>query len=63
MFTCQSCSAAVRNPDAQSAGQHPVTAQVLTKDHKPEDPEENKLIHSLGEKIAEHYWDTDRALP
>ena len=48
MFICQSHSAAVRNPNAQLAGEHPVCAKVLTKDHKPEDPEEHELIHSLG---------------
>ena len=41
-------SLAVRNPRAQQTGEPAVVAQVLTKDHKPDDPEETRLIESLG---------------
>ena len=30
-------------------GQHPLKACVLTKDHNPKDPDETRLIQSLGE--------------
>ena len=40
---------AVANPDAGRPNQHPVKAVVLTKDHKPEDPDEIKNIENLGE--------------
>ena len=39
---------ALVNPEADEAGQHPVIAKVLTKDHKPEDPDESRLIEKLG---------------
>ena len=41
-------SLAVRNPRAQQTGEPAVVPQVLTKDHKPDDPEETRLIESLG---------------
>ena len=41
-------SPAVCNHSSDSH-EHPVIAQVLTKDHKPEDPEETKQIKSYGE--------------
>ena len=36
------------NPKAEEPGQHPVIARVLTKDHKPDDPDETKQVESLG---------------
>ena len=39
---------AVTNPQQELTGQHPVKAIVLTKDHKPEDPDENLKIQVLG---------------
>ena len=41
---------AVNNPKAGEPNQHPVMAVVLTKDHKPEDPDETKNIENLGEE-------------
>ena len=40
---------AVSNPNAGQPNQHAVVAKVLTKDHKPEDPDETRLIESYGE--------------
>lgn len=40
---------AVTNPQTEVTSQHPVKAIVLTKDHKPEDPDENDNIQVLGE--------------
>ena len=37
------------NPKAGEPGQHAMVARVLTKDHKPGDPEENRLVERLGE--------------
>ena len=42
---------ALTNPKADQPDQHPVKALVLTKDHKPEDPNETKNIENLGEFI------------
>lgn len=39
---------AVTNPQREIIGQHPIKAVVLTKDHKPEDPDENDNIEVLG---------------
>ena len=39
---------AVSNPRAHLPGQHALKTCVLTKDHKPEDPDETQLIQSLG---------------
>ena len=39
---------AVSNPRAHLPGQHALKTCVLTKDHKPEDPDETRLIQSLG---------------
>lgn len=39
---------AVSNPLAGQPNEHPVKAVVLTKDHKPEDPDERKNIENLG---------------
>ncbi len=39
---------AVCNPDRDQEGQHPVKALCLTKDHKPEDPNEINNIRTLG---------------
>lgn len=39
------------NPKAGKPGQHPVIAKVLTKDHKPDDPDEIKQVESLGEQL------------
>ena len=36
------------NPRAGEAGQHAVIPRVLTKDHKPDDPEETRLVERLG---------------
>jgi serine/threonine protein phosphatase PrpC len=50
---------AVDNPLAGQPNQHPVKALVLTKDHKPEDPDETKNIESLGkllhDDLTNHY--------
>ena len=43
---------AVRNPLAGQPSQHPIKAVVLTKDHKPEDPEETKSIEDLGKNCG-----------
>ena len=40
---------ALSNPRASENGQHAVVAKVLTKDHKPEDPEETRHIEKLGQ--------------
>ena len=40
--------AALSNPRAHLPGQHALKTCVLTKDHKPEDPDETQLIQSLG---------------
>lgn len=45
LLTCP----AVQNPNAHLPGQHPLVAKTLTKDHKPEDPEETRQIERLGE--------------
>ena len=47
-FSWNLCLIAVQNPRAQHPGEPAVIAQVLTKDHKPDDPEETHLIESLG---------------
>ena len=39
---------AINNPRAGEPNQHPVSAVVLTKDHKPEDPDETRNIENLG---------------
>ena len=44
---------AVRNPLAGQQSQHSIKAVVLTKDHKPEDPEETKSIEDLGMDTAD----------
>ena len=36
------------NPRAGELGQHAVLARVLTKDHKPDDPDETKQVERLG---------------
>ena len=38
------------NPRAEEPGQHAVIARVLTKDHKPDDPEETKQVERLGKE-------------
>ena len=43
---------AVNNPDAGEPNQHAVKALVLTKDHKPEDPDETRNIENLGESMS-----------
>ncbi len=43
---------AVKNPKRVEPNQHHVKALVLTKDHKPEDPDETKNIEKLGEPIS-----------
>lgn len=42
---------ALKNPLAEEPNQHPVKAMVLTKDHKPEDPDETRNIENLGETL------------
>ena len=37
------------NPRAGEDGQSPLLARMLSKDHKPEDPEEIKRVESVGE--------------
>ena len=39
----------VRNPRYGEPGEPPVIPRLLTKDHKPEDPEEQENIRRLGE--------------
>ena len=39
----------VRNPRYREPGKPPVIPRLLTKDHQPEDPEEQKNIRRLGE--------------
>ena len=41
---------AMNNHLAGQPNQYPIKALVLTKDHKPEDPEETNNIESLGEE-------------
>lgn len=38
------------NPRAEEPGHHAVIARVLTKDHKPDDPEETKQVEKLGKE-------------
>ena len=39
---------AIRNPAHGQPGEHPLTAKVLTHDHKPDLPSEKEAIEKLG---------------
>ena len=41
---------AVKNPRSSEPGQRRVVAQLLTKDHKVDDPSEQEHIRSLGKE-------------
>ena len=47
----------VRNPRFGEPGQPQVVAQLLTKDHKPDDPNEQEHIRSLGKKSIKGHHD------
>lgn len=38
----------IKNPLGDQPGEPPLIAQVITHDHKPEDPEEQRHIRELG---------------
>ena len=44
------------NPRAGEPGQHAVIARVLTKDHKPDDPDETKQVERLGKVYSLLSW-------
>ncbi len=41
----------ILNPHYGQPGEHELVAQVITRDHKPDDPAEQKLIRESGMEI------------